>query len=92
MMNSSPPSAAYMCQSTRTAIIQVVACHLFGTKPLPEPMLTNCQLDPKEQTSVEFKSKYMIFIHKNAFENVICEMAAISFMVRWVNVALIKIN
>ena len=46
MMNSSPPSAAYMCQSTRTAIVQVIACGPFGTKPLPEPMRTNFQLDP----------------------------------------------
>ena len=24
---------------------QLMACHLFGAKPLSEPMLTYCQLD-----------------------------------------------
>ena len=38
-------------------------------------MLAYCQLDPWEQTSVKFESKYKIFIHENAFENVACEMA-----------------
>ena len=30
-------------------------CNLYGTIPLPEPMLTYCQMDPYEQTSVKFK-------------------------------------
>ena len=30
-----------------------MACHLLSTKPLPEPILTYCQSDPKEQTSVK---------------------------------------
>ena len=38
-------------------------------------MLADCRLDPKEQTSVIVDSK--IFIHKNAFENVVCGMVAI---------------
>ena len=42
-INSSPPSAAYM---SRSALFQIMACRLFGAKPLPEPMLTYCQLDP----------------------------------------------
>ena len=41
--NSSPPSAAYMCQWTRSALVQVRACRLFSAKPLPEPMLVYCQ-------------------------------------------------
>ena len=43
--NSSPPSAAYMRQWTGSALVQVMACRLFGAKPLPEPMLTYRQLD-----------------------------------------------
>ena len=39
-----------------------------GTKPLPEPMVTYCQLDPKEPTKVQFKH----FDKKNAFEDIIC--------------------
>ena len=42
--NSSPPSAAYMRQWIRT-LVQIMACRLFGAKPLPEPMLVYCQLD-----------------------------------------------
>ena len=54
MINSSFCSAAYMRQWTGWTLVQVMACHLLGAKPLPEPMLTYCQLDPKEQTSVKF--------------------------------------
>ena len=31
---------------------------LFRPKPLPEPMLPYCQLDPYEQTSVKIELKY----------------------------------
>ena len=55
-INSLRPSDAYMCQWTRSALFQIMACRLIGAKPLPKPMLTYCQLDPKEQTS--FVSKY----------------------------------
>ena len=57
-INSSPLSAAYMRQWTASALVQVIACRLFGAKPLPEPMLPHCQLDHWEQTSVKFESKY----------------------------------
>ena len=40
------PSAAYIHQLTGPALIQIMACHLFGTKPLPELILAYCQLDP----------------------------------------------
>ena len=56
--NSPPPSAAYMRRWTRSALVQVMAWRLSGTKPLPEPMLTYYQLDPWEQTPVKIESKY----------------------------------
>ena len=34
-----------------------MACPLFGAKLLPEPALTNCQLDHWKQTSGKFESK-----------------------------------
>ena len=34
----------------KSALIQVMARWRPGEKPLPEPMLTYCQLDPKDQT------------------------------------------
>ena len=56
-----PPGAAYMRQWTGTALVQVMACRLFGVKPLPEPMLVYCQLDSWEQTWVRCESKYKTF-------------------------------
>ena len=38
-----------------------MACHLVGAKPLSEPMLDYCQLEPREQTSVESWAKVMQF-------------------------------
>ena len=51
-----------MHQLTGIALIRVMACRLFGAKPLPEPMLAYCQLDPWEQTSVKFESSSFIKI------------------------------
>ena len=65
-----------------------MACRLFGAKPLSKPMLGYCQLDPLEQTSVKFESKYKTFIHENAFENVVWEMVDILSRGRWGNVLL----
>ena len=53
-INSAAPSAANIFQGTLSALVQLMACRLFGAKPLPEPMLTYCQLDSYEQTSVKF--------------------------------------
>ena len=53
LMNSSPPSATYMRQWTGSSLVQVVACRLFGAKPLPEPMLAYSQLDSWKYISVK---------------------------------------
>ena len=58
-----------------------MACRLLGAKPLFEPMLEYCHL---EQTLVKFLSKLKIFIQVNAFESVVCEMAAILSRGSWV--------
>ena len=63
-INSSFPSAAYMHQWTRSALVQVMACRLFGAKPLLEPMLAYCKLHSWEQISVNS----VIFVKENAFE------------------------
>ena len=60
-INSSPPSATYMRQWTGSSLVQVIACRLFGTKPLPEPMRNDCQLDSWEQISVKFESDFYRF-------------------------------
>ena len=59
--NPSPPSAAYMRRWTGSALVQVMACRLFGAKPLLEPMLAYCQLDSWEQILVKFKSEFYHF-------------------------------
>ena len=59
--NSSPPSAVYMRQSIWSALVQIIACRLLSAKPLSKPMVGYCKLDPSEQTSVKFQSKYKTF-------------------------------
>ena len=57
-----------------------MVCHLFGIKPLPEPMMTYCQLDLQEQT-VKLQWNVIlikeIFIQEKAFENAVYKMAVI---------------
>ena len=81
--NSSPPSVVYMRQWILSALLQIMACRLRGTKPLSNPMLGYCQLD-KLQWNLNQNTK--LFIHENASENVICVMAAILSKGRWVYV------
>ena len=38
-----------------------MACRLFGTQPLFEPMMAYCQLDPKEHVSVMYHLKFKSF-------------------------------
>ena len=61
--NSLRPSDAYMNQP--------------GNKPLSEPMLEYCQFEPYKKPQWNHKRNLYIFIQENAFENVICKMAAI---------------
>ena len=43
---SPPPlSSTYMCQGTGSALVQIMACRIFGANPLSRPMLGYCQLD-----------------------------------------------
>ena len=60
-INLPPLSAAYMHQWTGSALVQVKAWCLFGTKPLPEPVLAFCQLDSWEQLPVKFELEFYHF-------------------------------
>ena len=51
-LNSLWPSDASWYQRTRLSLVHIVACSLFGAKPLPKPTLNYCQLEQLEQTSV----------------------------------------
>ena len=77
LTNSSLPGAAYMRQWTGSALVQIMACRLFGAKPLSEPMLKYCQLDLTNKLQWNSNRNTKFFIQENAFENVVCEMAAI---------------
>ena len=77
-VDSSPPSAIYMRQWTGQALVHVMACRLFGTKPLPEAMRVYMSIGPLGTNFrvIWIKIQKVLFI-KNAFESVIREMAAI---------------
>ena len=45
-INSLRLSDVYMCRHSRTSLVQIMACRLFGAKPLSKPMLEYCHLDP----------------------------------------------
>ena len=57
-LNLLRPNDAYVRQLTRPSFVQIMARSLFGTKPLSEPVLAYCKLDPKEETSVKVQSKH----------------------------------
>ena len=48
------PRDAYVRHYNITALLQIMACRLFGAKPLFEIVLPFCQLDPKEHISMKF--------------------------------------
>ena len=76
-INSSAPSTTYMRQWTKSALVQVMACHRFGANPSPEQcwLVANWILRNEFQWNMNPHAK--LFIHENAFQNVVCEMAAI---------------
>ena len=45
ILNTSPPNATYIRQWIGSALVQIMACRLFGTKPLSKPMQGYYQLD-----------------------------------------------
>ena len=55
------PLVPNMCQWIETALVQIMACRLFGTKQLSKPMLGYCQLNSWEQVSVKFESELYHF-------------------------------
>ena len=62
-----------------------MACRLLGAKPLSEPMLAYCILDPTEHILMNFFQNSKVFIQGNTLENVVCVMAAILSRLQYVN-------
>ena len=82
-VNSSPHSAAYMHRWIGSALLQIMVCCLFGTKPLSEQKFRYSQeLSPgplvyRNKLQWNFNQNGKLFIHGNASEYIVCEMAAI---------------
>ena len=53
-----------------------MACRLFGTKPLLEPILAYRQLDSWEQMW-NFNQNSKFFVPENVSDNIFCEIVAI---------------
>ena len=76
-INSSPPSATYMRQWIVSALVQKMACRLFGTKPLSKSVLSFSKGHLRTNFSEGLNQNTKFVIHENASENIVCEMAAI---------------
>ena len=60
LFNTLLPRDACVRQWNRPLLVPIMACRLSGTKPLLEPMLVYCQLEPYEHTTGKtFTSKKM---------------------------------
>ena len=53
-INSYPPNATYMHQWIGSALVQIMACRLFGAKPLSKSILYYCQADLRETLQWNF--------------------------------------
>ena len=51
-----------------------MACRQISSKPLAQPRLTYCYLDPQKEIFVKFEHKYIssLNFYARKFENVIC--------------------
>ena len=85
VINLSPSSPAYMRQWIGSALLQIMACRLFGVKPLSKPMLGYCQLDSWEQVSIKFWAGILLFsFTKMHLKMSSAKMATILSWGRWV--------
>ena len=83
MINSSLHNAPYVRQWIGSALIQIMACCLFGAKPLSKPMLYIANWALRNKFKWSFNQIHHLFIHKSAPENSVCEMTAILVRSRW---------
>ena len=54
-----------------------MGCRRVDAKPFSEPMLEYCSFDPQEEIRWNIEWNSSTFIHENAIENIICQMADI---------------
>ena len=84
------PGVAYMRQWKVSSLVQIMACRLFGAKPLSKQIIVNCALRNKIQWNISQISNFSI--QENAFENVVSEMVAILSSGRRVDAMLSRIG
>ena len=77
--NSSPPSAISMCQWIGSALIQIMVSSHYLNQCWD---IVNWIL--RNNLHWNFNQNTKLFIHKNASETIVCEMAAMSSRGRWV--------
>ena len=77
-------SLSLVHQLTRPSLVQIMAYHMFSTKPLTEPKLTYYELELWEQIWLKSESKFKTSYWKNKFENVNYEIPAILFRHQYV--------
>ena len=58
-------------QRTGSSLVQVMAWHQIGAKPLPEPVMTICQLNPYKQTSINIHQNTNILFQENALKDIV---------------------
>ena len=61
VLNSLRPRDTYMHHQTRALLVQIMACCLFDTKPLSEPMLVYCEMEPWKHIFSEMSIKLQHF-------------------------------
>ena len=86
--NSSPPSATYMRQWSRSVLVQIVTFHLFGAKPLSEGKLGCGHLGTNfSEFSIKIQN---VSFPKMHLKNIVCEMAAILSRGRWQDIKVVR--
>ena len=69
-----PSSTAYMRPWIGSALVQIMACRLFGAKPLHEPMMGYYHIGTiKNKLQWNFNPNTELFIQENVFESVVCQ-------------------
>ena len=87
-VNSSPPSAAYMHQWTKSALVQVMACRLLSHYLNQCWLIVNWTLGKKFMWNTY--RNFITFIQENASEIVVCQNGGHFARGRWVN--LLQLN
>ena len=78
-----------MHQRIGSALVQIMACGLFGAKPV---CLVIVNWTIRNKIMWNFNQNSNIFIQENVFENSVCEMTVILSRVSWVNTTYVYVT